>query len=306
MDNQDLWQRGFCRMPNAIAEAVKSQKKAQAIGTMLWCVQNAQRHETTFYGMTVKRGQLCVTIKEMGNMLGISYKLMRNLLEDLSGAGLIEYYGVHHGPSSFTLITVCNYDCYNGNAKFPGTSKTEAVGEQQGKQQGSIEGKSLNTKEEREKKDDEENEERKERRCFAVVPVGKLKAWMLSQQIWADTYKMNHHLTDAELEQWVAQFVVHLQSSGVISKTTHDTLSHFSNWHAKRKEIKEQEERQQAAAAQKEREQLDERKRMEKEHQERLRKEQNDMAQRHLAEMRKAAENGDKHAQMILAKYNLN
>ena len=308
MENQNLWQHGYCRVPNALCETISIQKKAQTMGVMLWCIAKAQRVDGIVNGVSVKRGQVCTTVKDMAETLGMTYGQMRTTLDALVDASVIALEAKHIGRSSCTLITITDYDSYNGYRRFEdtadGNAANNAQSERQCNAQSTRQSECLNLNEENIKKEKEMKKEEKKIKSFDFgIPVSELKDWFLSQTIWADAYMMNHHLSADELEKWIQQFVIYLQSCGIESKHGREAMAHFSNWHAKRKEAAYEAERKRVDELTKQRTQMEEHRSMERIMREKQKAEQDAITMRNMMEIRRAAENGDAYAQEILDKY---
>lgn len=276
------------------------------MGVMLWLVQNAQRNDTSYNGMEVKRGQICITIKDMAEELGVPYGSIRALLAELEKADLLYFEGVHRGRTSFTLITICDFGNYNGYVNFADDANRSADSNRDSIRNDVRDSRALKNEDKAKKREEwrEDGEERKDGKSFSdVIPIEDIKAWILSQRMWVGTFIANHGMTEAELATWIEKFVMNLQGRGTMTKAASDVIKHFNNWFCMRKDTMDVEEQQRLMRKQRERERADEIRRIEREDKERQRREQEEIARRCLAELRMAAANGDPHAIKVMEKY---
>lgn len=116
------------------------------IAAWVWIVGSAAwkdtKQDANGQTVTVKRGQLLTSYRQMSEASGVSVKTLRNLLDRLEAEGAItrECIGHKHGTgkgTARTVITIRNYDKYQQPERNGGTGKGTA-GAQQGhtKEQG--------------------------------------------------------------------------------------------------------------------------------------------------------------------------
>lgn len=95
----------------------------------LWCwlIGNAcwkpKRFDVQGKTVTLKRGQICISQRELAKKLGLSRKAVRAALERFEGEEMI---GRKKGPSGGTsraIITVCNYNRYQDVAEEAGPAR---------------------------------------------------------------------------------------------------------------------------------------------------------------------------------------
>lgn len=315
MEKQELWQHGFSRMPNSLARLMTSVNKASTLGLMLWCVVNAQRTEGIVDGFPIKRGQLCVNLKELSKQLHMTYYAIRKALDELNDELLTKCSTINRGKRSRTIITICNFDNYRGPAYPHSESQNAATANRYQ----TADDTPLN--EERTEDKEEEKTLSSSLPDFGVskstpslatapsptatsfIPVAELRTWIMSHTIWANTYKLNHHLTDAQLDAWVGKFVVYLQSIGTTAKDAKDVLMHFSNWHAKRRDFADAEERRRKQLIDRDLRKQEEIRRIEEESRIRAKQEAEELARRNFEAIKQAAANGDEYAQAVLKKH---
>lgn len=66
-----------------------------------------------FLNTTVKRGQLLTSVRHLSEDLGIPEKTVRRKLENLKSTGEV----VTESTNKWTIITICNYESYQGSEK---------------------------------------------------------------------------------------------------------------------------------------------------------------------------------------------
>lgn len=92
-------------------------------------ILRANFKERIWHGQTIKRGQLITSRSELSRETGLSEKVIRLGLERLKKTGEI----IMETTKRYTLITVCNYDRYQGGSTKEGQQKTNigpAIGQE--------------------------------------------------------------------------------------------------------------------------------------------------------------------------------
>lgn len=93
---------------------------AHMVHLLVHLLLTATHEDRKYKGLTIKRGQLVITIENLANALGTSKTSTWRRLKRLENRMVVEI-KVEHGE---TLVTICNFDSYQENKKKGGT-KTE-------------------------------------------------------------------------------------------------------------------------------------------------------------------------------------
>lgn len=81
-------------------------------GLFIHLLLSARWEDTRCMGQVIKRGQLCTTVRELSELNGLSTRQTRTALEHLQSTGEIKI----QSTPSFSIITVVNYEVYQGAA----------------------------------------------------------------------------------------------------------------------------------------------------------------------------------------------
>ena len=117
---------GFVKLPRSIL-AEDWAKRPQALALFVRLLLSANREEKDWHGITIKRGQLVTSLRSLSASCGLTVSAVRTSLDGLQRAGLahlLAHPGAHPkkgGPAhlaaqGYTLITICNFDSYEGFA----------------------------------------------------------------------------------------------------------------------------------------------------------------------------------------------
>lgn len=108
----------------------KFYKNSNVMRVFIHLLLNANIKPGKVMGVIVERGQIATSYNSLALALGISYKQARAAIETLESAGALR----HQSFNKFSLITVLNYDHYQGTAgKRAG--KPQNLGTQVGRQE---------------------------------------------------------------------------------------------------------------------------------------------------------------------------
>ena len=107
----------------------------------------ANFEENKWHGITIQRGQFVTSIAKLSVESGLSIKQVRVCLERLKETGEIDM----KGTNKYSIITICNYDCYQSNESIEGQTKGK-----QRANKGQTKGKQRATNKEREERKDRE------------------------------------------------------------------------------------------------------------------------------------------------------
>lgn len=76
----------------------------------------ANHSETSWHGETIGRGQVVLSLHGFADLCGISVKQLRTAFERLEKSSQI----VRKGANAYTLVTICNFDKYQGSESEQG------------------------------------------------------------------------------------------------------------------------------------------------------------------------------------------
>lgn len=285
-------------MPNALSKTLMCEKKAQAMGVYMWLLSNAARTDMTIGRSTVQRGQVLLSKAAAAKELGLSYHQMRSTIDALSEAGLLTASMATTERGSMSIITICNFDCYNGFYDFTATAPVTPQVTPPSTPTVTLAVSPLKDKEHKETQ--KETKEEKD-----TIATSDLTSWMLSQTDWAAAFMHNHGITLDALTLAIQAFQVHLQSGGTMTKTKSDALQHFSSWHARRRAAQQADEQRRAEAAEREQLRLAERRNQQELIKQQRRQEDATRQQRICNDLITKARQGDSLAQEALRKYGM-
>ena len=115
---------GFVKLPRSIL-AEDWARRPQALAVFVRLLLSANREAKDWHGITIGRGQVVTSLRSLSKSCGLSVSAVRTALDALQRAGLahlLAHPGAHPkkgGPAhlaaqGYTLVTVCNYDSYEG------------------------------------------------------------------------------------------------------------------------------------------------------------------------------------------------
>lgn len=94
---------------------------AHMVHLLVHLLLTATHEDRKYKGLTIKRGQLVTTIKELAEALGASETSTRRRMKRLKSGGFLTIKVAHN----ITTITICNYDSYQMNKKESGGRMAE-------------------------------------------------------------------------------------------------------------------------------------------------------------------------------------
>lgn len=94
---------------------------AHMVHLLVHLLLTATHEDRKYKGLTIKRGQLVTTIKELADALGASETSTRRRMKRLKSGGILTIKVAHNR----TTITICNYDSYQMDKKESGGRTAE-------------------------------------------------------------------------------------------------------------------------------------------------------------------------------------
>ena len=79
---------------------------------------------TEWKGITIERGQCITSLDKLAKRCNLSVKQIRGILKKLEGQGFL----ARKGTNLYSIITICNYDSYQGIGKTEGQSEGQSEG----------------------------------------------------------------------------------------------------------------------------------------------------------------------------------
>lgn len=297
----NVWAHGWSRMPNAIAEALEGcAVKAHVMGVYLWIVNKASKMDMTG-ACGLRRGQVKVSWEAGAKELGLSVMQLRRAVETLKETGVVTSEKVREGRKFVCIVSICNYDRYNGQNTTQQADTKEPLRQPCDSPADSTNDRRFNLNKEFKKKETKNEEEKEER----FVTVANLSDYLIAQREWADWFCQSYGMDHDTLRLHLDAFAFQLQSRGEMRKSADDALKHFSNWFQMRQsrataQAQVAEAQRQAALQQEE----EEKKRRRDEAQRKAR-EANSQKQKFLREIFAKADAGDAQAIEIINKHGL-
>ena len=115
---------GFVKLPRALLSEEWARKPAQ-VAVFVHLLLSASREPMEWHGIAIKRGQVITSYASLSASCGLTIWAVRNALKGLQEAGAARF-SAHLSTRSktekaarlpargYTLITICNYDSYEG------------------------------------------------------------------------------------------------------------------------------------------------------------------------------------------------
>ncbi len=115
---------GFVKVPRSIL-AEDWARRPQALAVFIRLLLSANREAKDWHGIAIRRGQFVTSLRSLSKSCGLTVSAIRTALDALQKAGLahlLTHPGAHPkkgGPAhlaaqGYTLITICNFDSYEG------------------------------------------------------------------------------------------------------------------------------------------------------------------------------------------------
>ena len=92
-------------------------KEPDLLQLYIYLMFHAMTEDIEYRGIIISRGQLALTYGSLSKTLNISQRRVRTLLGKLVLAQELACSRAYSGAHSFTIVTICNYDKYQGTPK---------------------------------------------------------------------------------------------------------------------------------------------------------------------------------------------
>lgn len=127
---------------------------ANAFRLFIHCLIQANHKDKIWKGIEIKRGQFHTSTAHLCTDLKLSEKEIRGALKKLIKTNEVASRGANNG----TMITICNYDSYQGDEEIEGQAEWQAEGRTKGERKGEQRATTNNDK--NELKNDKENKKK--------------------------------------------------------------------------------------------------------------------------------------------------
>ncbi len=230
----------------------------------LYCLLAANHTDTKWRGITVNRGQLITTLSALAEKCGLSIRQTRTALSNLQATHETTQQTTH----KYTIITICNYDKYQGDKDDSDTANdtandtasdtqatherhtdnTQATHERHTDDTQTTHNKNVRMKEEKEEK--EENFDDDVKACaYACEGEGNTAyATATSHRMMADNLSNGgqmmeslmriHGISQEDLIREEGEFYDRMLAIGEGNKDFADYRRHFNDWLRKKREYK--------------------------------------------------------------------
>lgn len=122
---------GFVKLPRAILLEDWSREPLQ-LSVFVHLLLRANREACTWNGISLERGQLVTSLRSLSMSCGLSISQVRTVLQSLCRAGVARLLthpaarlnggnAARFAARGYTVVTVCNFDSYEGTTETPRT-----------------------------------------------------------------------------------------------------------------------------------------------------------------------------------------
>lgn len=201
-------------------------KVAESLRLYIYLICLAASEPTTFRNVEIARGQVAMSYRTLASELQLPVRRVRTLIDKLTSAHYLAHYQSYSGAHSFSIITVCDYDKYNGYSKASRHNKRPIVGHNTG--QHSPLYSLYNEKEVSTKVDIKEDKEGKISSSpdFEKLLIEKLTA----DEAWRSKVAEAFILDEATLSKKLDEFFISNECRGKYHASLSDLKSHFINY----------------------------------------------------------------------------
>lgn len=201
-------------------------RDAETMRFYIYLTCRAVTEPTTFRGIELTRGQTATTYGTLADELQLPLRRVRSLMEKLTSAHYLAHYQAYSGAYSFSVITICDYDKYQGSRK-PSPHIKPHIDRHIPRQHPPVD-TLYNEKEISTNVDNEEEVERKSTPSsdFEKVLIEKL----IDDDVWKGKIAGAFGLDETTLIKRLDEFFISNECRGKFHKDLSDLKSHFVNW----------------------------------------------------------------------------
>lgn len=190
-------------------------QKPNTFRVFIHCILKANWEEKEWGDITIPRGTFVTSQGNMGDDLGLTRKQIITALDNLKRSNDIT---VKRGQR-FSIITVCNYDTYQGVYNDKGHLR-----DNKGTSKGHLR--------------DTTNKYNKENKEYNIIDIESAKEICLGDERWRSAIVKNSNVPNSKFEGLLNEFVAHAITEGTTDISHEEFRVYFKRWfqnQAKRK-----------------------------------------------------------------------
>lgn len=204
---------------------------AHMVHLLVHLLLTASHEERRYKGLTIKRGQVVTSIKELAEALGASETSTRRRMKRLKSGGFLTIKVAHR----ITTITICNYDSYQTKEKSSG----EIVAEKRRKNGGKVAESYNNRNNKKGRRSDEDNTSSlsplpphaREVVCkFSEVDNNRYRVEIANDAGFIQYATSNLHTNERTLLDLLAVFTSEVNAKKTPHTDTGHYRQHFYDW----------------------------------------------------------------------------
>ncbi len=201
-------------------------KEPDLLQLYIYLMFHAMTDDTEYRGVIISRGQLALTYGSLSKTLNISQRRVRTLLGKLVLAQELACSRAYSGAHSFTIVTICNYDKYQGAPK--GKRLNSQPNDEQDERHYRAVSSLYNDKERLTKEGDKKTSD-------ISAPSSEFEKFLIENLISDEEWKVHVakdlSISPADLIKMLDTFFSSNLSRGKLHTSISDLKSHFIDWY---------------------------------------------------------------------------
>ena len=199
-------------------------KESETLRVFIYLVFRAMTDDIVFREVQIQRGQVVTTYRKLAAALNLSLRKLRTILSRLEATHYVTHSKAHSGTHSFTVITICDYDSYQGSTKNarPNKRHNDTHIERHDPEVSTL----LHRK--------EDNTEKKSiEKSFSSLSSETEKVLiekLVEDDSWKSTVAKAYNLTETELVKRLDEFFFSNECRGKLHPNVAELKNHFINW----------------------------------------------------------------------------
>lgn len=197
-------------------------RDAETMRFYIYLTCRAVTEPTKFRGIEIARGQTATTYGTLAEELQLPLRRVRYLMDKLTSANFLSHYQAYSGAYSFSVITICDYDKYQGSRKPSLHIKPHIechIPCQHPPVDTLYNEKEISTKVDEERKTSPSPD-------FEKILIEKL----IEDDVWKSKIAETFGLNETELIHRLDEFFISNECRGKFHSDLSDMKSHFVNW----------------------------------------------------------------------------
>ena len=199
-------------------------KDSDTLRLFLYLVCRAVTRDLTFRGVQIYRGQTVTTYGKLAKELEIKPRRVRHLLSRLISAQYVAHSTAYSGAHSFSVITICDFDNYQGASK----------GSMHNKRHNSVQGVApsppVSTFNNRKEEYIEKKSLEKDLTTPSTTSEEILIENLLNDAEWKKGVAESYQLSETDLIRRLDQFFASNRNRGKFHNDLRDLKCHFVDW----------------------------------------------------------------------------